>query len=157
MADRVTQLQTLVGELSQHMFNSVGLLQEYATPMPFDDAAGANGDDNDAELPIDLEKETLVFAQEMARTAAAMEAIIDTIPDDEISANIDEQIYEIHDKSVVRLLIDFVNFWGGRRRPTRSRRRWSTAGRCSPRCKRRSARLATRLYTPSADSERPPS
>jgi len=122
MADRLTQLQDAVNQQADNFTNSLGILQQSATPTPFqgisaaksksDPAAGKNSTDaaeknasnavngnasttansevNGANQLQQQEDHTNLFAQLIARTAKDIELLIDSLPAEESSLQLQE-------------------------------------------------------------------
>jgi len=112
MADRLTQLQDAVNQVSQHtgknanflvfslqqadnFTNSLGILQQTATPTPFNGLAGSNaqngankaGSNGKTDQPQN-EDHTALFSQLIARTAKDIELLVDSLPSEESSAQL---------------------------------------------------------------------
>jgi len=73
MADRLTQLQDAVNTQADNFCNSVGILQDMATP------ASLTG----VVKPPVGEDHTQLFAQMVARTAKDIEVLVDSLPSEE--------------------------------------------------------------------------
>ncbi|XP_022103884.1 mediator of RNA polymerase II transcription subunit 21-like [Acanthaster planci] len=82
MADRVTQLQDAVNQLAEHFCNSIGVLQQSATPAKFPgfDKQGVIQQPEPAQPQEDY---TQLFAQLIARTAKDIDVLIDSLPSEE--------------------------------------------------------------------------
>jgi mediator of RNA polymerase II transcription subunit 21 len=81
MADRLTQLQEAANQLADHFCNAVGILQQTAPPGQFagferspSKPPGVQNDDN-----------ALLFAQLIARTAKDIDILIDSLPNEDSS------------------------------------------------------------------------
>ncbi|XP_041456704.1 mediator of RNA polymerase II transcription subunit 21-like [Lytechinus variegatus] len=79
MADRVTQLQDAVNQLAEHMCNSIGVLQQSAQPSKF---PGCEKQASQEQQP-NHEDYTQLFAQLIARTAKDIDVLIDSLPSEE--------------------------------------------------------------------------
>lgn len=82
MADRLWQLQDAVNQQADNMCNSVGILQQCAV------ASGLNGPtakQEDQENKAKQEELTQLFATLIARTAKDIEVLIDCLPSEESS------------------------------------------------------------------------
>jgi len=80
MADRLTQLQDAVNLQAENFCNSLGILQQFANPSSFgefDKASKTNNANN--------EDYGQLFASLIARTAKDMDVLIDSLPSEEAS------------------------------------------------------------------------
>jgi mediator of RNA polymerase II transcription subunit 21 len=109
MADRVTQLQDCINELANHMCNSVGVLQQTACAVGFDD----NSEPTEVCCFVWLfifvnclqeqNEQIQLFAQLIARTAKDAEILIDTLPaDDSCNMGDNANLQQLHDENEVR-------------------------------------------------------
>lgn len=81
MADRLTQLQDSVNTLAENLCNSVGILQQFAPPGQF-----AGFEKTSSRPPaVQNEDHAILFAQLIARTAKDIDVIIDSLPNEESS------------------------------------------------------------------------
>ncbi|KAL5016178.1 hypothetical protein ScPMuIL_005767 [Solemya velum] len=81
MADRLTQLQDCVNQLADHFCNSVGILQQYSPPSLF-----TGFDKSGSKSPsAPLEDYAQTFAKLIARTANDIDVLIDSLPNEESS------------------------------------------------------------------------
>jgi mediator of RNA polymerase II transcription subunit 21 len=101
MADRLTQLQDAVNMQSENFCNSIGVLQQYAQPSffpEFDKSAksgtnpgtggtGAGGAAGGANQPQN-EDFAQLFAQLIARTAKEIDSLIESLPSEESTADL---------------------------------------------------------------------
>ncbi|KAK7595406.1 hypothetical protein V9T40_013231 [Parthenolecanium corni] len=83
MADRLTQLQDLVNQQAENFCNAIGILQQIAPPSKF-----AAFDRNGSQTPQQQEDFAQLFAIQIARTARDIDAVIDSLPNDEQSLEI---------------------------------------------------------------------
>lgn len=99
MADRLTQLQDAVNKQADNFTNSLGILQQCATPTPFNGLAGTQSNKAQATQPQQQsqqqlqiqqqhEDHTSLFAQLIARTAKDVEILIDSLPAEESSSEL---------------------------------------------------------------------
>lgn len=81
MADRLTQLQEAANQLADHFCNAVGILQQCAPPGQF------VGFERSATKPpaVTNEDHALLFAQLIARTAKDIDVLIDSLPNEDSS------------------------------------------------------------------------
>ncbi|XP_038059617.1 mediator of RNA polymerase II transcription subunit 21-like isoform X2 [Patiria miniata] len=82
MADRVTQLQDAVNQLAEHFCNSVGVLQQSASPAKFP-GFEKQGVGQLPEPAQSQEEYSQLFAQLIARTAKDIDVLIDSLPSEE--------------------------------------------------------------------------
>ncbi|XP_046840981.1 mediator of RNA polymerase II transcription subunit 21-like isoform X1 [Xenia sp. Carnegie-2017] len=87
MADRVSQLQDALNELAEHFCNSIGTLQQTAQPSSF---PGFEKEENDLnqEKSLTQEGHAKLFASMIARTAKDIDCLIDSLPSDECSTEL---------------------------------------------------------------------
>ena len=87
MADRVSQLQDALNELANHFCNSIGILQQTAQPSPF---TGFEKEDNDPKQDkvANQEGHAKLFAALIARTAKDIDFLIDSLPSEECSTEL---------------------------------------------------------------------
>ncbi|TRY70385.1 hypothetical protein TCAL_08909 [Tigriopus californicus] len=97
MADRLTQLQDAVNKQADNFTNSLGILQQCATPTPFNGlGAHPSGKSQSAtpqpqqqqQIQQQHEDHTSLFAQLIARTAKDIEILIDSLPAEESSSEL---------------------------------------------------------------------
>ncbi|XP_033126761.1 mediator of RNA polymerase II transcription subunit 21-like [Anneissia japonica] len=93
MADRVTQLQDAVNQLADHFCNSIGVLQQSATPGKLQSTVK---EEQSGAPPQQQEDLTLLFAQLIARTAKDIDLLIDSLPSEESTT-------ELQNASLARL------------------------------------------------------
>lgn len=81
MADRLTQLQEAANQLADHFCNAVGILQQFAPPRQF------NGFECSTSKPplVTNEDHAHLFAQLIARTAKDIDVLIDSLPNEDSS------------------------------------------------------------------------
>ncbi|XP_019617318.1 PREDICTED: mediator of RNA polymerase II transcription subunit 21-like [Branchiostoma belcheri] len=90
MADRLTQLQDAVHQMGEHFCNSIGILQQCAPASNFTDF-------DKSAAPVDKdqvatqEEYTQLFAQLIARTAKDIDVLIDSLPNEESTAELQAQ------------------------------------------------------------------
>jgi len=84
MADRLTQLQDAVNQQAAYFCNSIGLLQQFAQPSSFP----TFGNKTPQQQPPSQEDHTQLFAQLIARTAKDIEVLIDSLPSEESTAEL---------------------------------------------------------------------
>jgi len=82
MSDRLTQLQDAVNSQADNMCNSVGILQQCAVSSSF---SGAAIKQEEQENKNKQEELTQLFATLIARTAKDIEVLIDSLPSEESS------------------------------------------------------------------------
>ncbi|CAB3995370.1 mediator of RNA polymerase II transcription subunit 21-like [Paramuricea clavata] len=87
MADRVSQLQDALNELANHFCNSIGILQQTAQSSSF---TGFEKEDNDAKQDKvnNQEGHAKLFAALIARTAKDIDFLIDSLPSEECSTEL---------------------------------------------------------------------
>ncbi|XP_059482280.1 mediator of RNA polymerase II transcription subunit 21 [Neocloeon triangulifer] len=80
MADRLTQLQDMVNQQAENFCNSIGILQQCATPSKF----------SGAQTPQQQEGEDYahLFATLVARCAKDIDVLIDSLPSDDNSVEV---------------------------------------------------------------------
>ncbi|XP_064619688.1 mediator of RNA polymerase II transcription subunit 21-like [Lineus longissimus] len=84
MADRLTQLQDSVNQLADHFCNGIGVLQQSATPGSFP-GFEKTGNKTPTESSDDYAP---LFAQLIARTAKDIDVLIDSLPSEESSTDL---------------------------------------------------------------------
>ena len=83
MADRLTQLQDAINQQADNFTNSLGILQQTANPSHF------TGFGNRVQpTPQQTEDPTALFVQMIARTAKDIEVLIESLPSEESSAEL---------------------------------------------------------------------
>ncbi|XP_074640352.1 mediator of RNA polymerase II transcription subunit 21-like [Tubulanus polymorphus] len=86
MADRLTQLQDAVNQLADHLCNGIGVLQLSALPSQF---PGFEKTGNKPTQPAaNIEDHGPLFAQLIARTAKDIDILIDSLPSEDSSAEL---------------------------------------------------------------------
>ncbi|PVD31620.1 hypothetical protein C0Q70_07036 [Pomacea canaliculata] len=88
MADRLTQLQDAVNQQAENFCNSIGILQQYATPSPFPGFEKPGGKPAVQEPSEDY---AALFAKLVARTAKDIDVLIDSLPSEESSLDLQLQ------------------------------------------------------------------
>ncbi|XP_063608025.1 mediator of RNA polymerase II transcription subunit 21-like [Penaeus indicus] len=88
MADRLSQLQDAVNMQAENLYNSIGCLFNSAPPCSFD-KSGKTPSQN--ENPDDMTEHKRVFATLIARNAKDIDALIESLPSEDSSAEL--QIY----------------------------------------------------------------
>lgn len=83
MADRLTQLQDAINQQADNFTNSLGVLQQFANPTKFEDFGN-----RPQQQQQQNEDHTPLFAQLIARTAKDIEVLIDSLPSEESSAEL---------------------------------------------------------------------
>merc|ERR1711862_909961 len=83
MADRLTQLQDAVNSQADNFCNSIGILQQMSQPSPL---SGYGSSTTKVTTP-DTDH-TLLFAQMIARTAKDIEVLIESLPSEESTAEL---------------------------------------------------------------------
>ncbi|XP_002739900.1 mediator of RNA polymerase II transcription subunit 21-like [Saccoglossus kowalevskii] len=104
MADRLTQLQDAVNQLADHFCNSIGVLQESSVPGKF------SGFDKQ-EQQQQAEDNSLLFAQLIARTAKDIDVLIDSLPSEDATVELQNasiQRLENENEEAARKLKDIV-------------------------------------------------
>ncbi|XP_077995809.1 mediator of RNA polymerase II transcription subunit 21-like isoform X2 [Glandiceps talaboti] len=107
MADRLTQIQDAVNQLADHFCNSIGVLQEASVPGKF---SGFDKQDG-SEQGQTSEDHTLLFAQLIARTAKDIDVLIDSLPSDESTTELQNaslQRLEQENRDAARRLQEIV-------------------------------------------------
>lgn len=107
MADRLTQLQEAVNQLADHFCNAVGVLQQSAPPGQF------VGFEKTASKPpaVTNEDEAALFAQLIARTAKDIDILIDSLPSEDSSPELQLaslQRLEMENQEAAKQLEDVV-------------------------------------------------
>ncbi|XP_040579695.1 mediator of RNA polymerase II transcription subunit 21 [Lepeophtheirus salmonis] len=82
MADRLTQLQDAVNQQADNFTNSLGILQQCANPSSFPSLSHTK---TTSTTNSTNEDHTHLFAQLVARTAKDIEVLIDSLPNEESS------------------------------------------------------------------------
>ncbi|XP_032220463.1 mediator of RNA polymerase II transcription subunit 21 [Nematostella vectensis] len=82
MADRITQLQDALNQLADQFCNSVGILQQTAEPGQF---PGFDKAPNTDDKTVTQEGHGALFATLIARTAKDIDYLIDSLPSEECS------------------------------------------------------------------------
>jgi len=100
MADRLTQLQDSVNQQAEHFTNSLGILQQTAVPSQFP------GFGNKTPQQQQNEDHTILFAQLIARTAKDIEVLIDSLPNEESSTELQSASLLNLKKRTLKLLIN---------------------------------------------------
>ncbi|XP_033627490.1 mediator of RNA polymerase II transcription subunit 21-like [Asterias rubens] len=90
MADRVTQLQDAVNQLAEHFCNSIGVLQQSATPAKFPGFEKQGVTLQQEPGPGPQEDYTQLFAQLIARTAKDIDVLIDSLPSEESTVELQQ-------------------------------------------------------------------
>ena len=83
MADRLTQLQDAINQQADNFTNSLGILQQTANPSHF---TGFGNRPQPVQQPN--EDHTHLFVQMIARTAKDIEVLIESLPSEESSAEL---------------------------------------------------------------------
>eukprot|EP00092_Neocalanus_flemingeri_P007041 GFUD01007605.1.p1 GENE.GFUD01007605.1~~GFUD01007605.1.p1 ORF type:complete len:149 (-),score=57.16 GFUD01007605.1:280-726(-) len=83
MADRLTQLQDAVNSQADNFCNSIGILQQMSQPSPL----SGYGSSTTKGITPDTDH-TLLFAQMIARTAKDIEVLIESLPSEESTAEL---------------------------------------------------------------------
>lgn len=84
MADRLSQLQDAVNFQAENFCNSIGILQQFATPSFFKDFDKTRGP-QDKTSHGQNEDYGQLFAQLIAKTAKEVDLLIDSLPSEESS------------------------------------------------------------------------
>ncbi|KAF4520170.1 hypothetical protein B566_EDAN008988 [Ephemera danica] len=84
MADRLTQLQDMVNTQAENFCNSIGILQQCATPSKF---PGFSGSQTPSQTQ-DSEDYAHLFATLVARCAKDIDVLIDSLPSEEASTEL---------------------------------------------------------------------
>ncbi|XP_014677693.1 PREDICTED: mediator of RNA polymerase II transcription subunit 21-like [Priapulus caudatus] len=84
MSDRLTQLQDAVNQMADHFCNSIGILQQCAPPSSFPEF------DKGGMKPPATQQEDYaeLFAKLIARTAKDIDILVDSLPSEESSAEL---------------------------------------------------------------------
>ncbi|KAK3083706.1 hypothetical protein FSP39_001771 [Pinctada imbricata] len=85
MADRLTQLQDAVNQQADYFCNSVGILQQFSPPSQF---AGFEKQQGKSPQEIPQEDYAPVFAKLIARTAKDIDTLIDSLPCEDSSLDL---------------------------------------------------------------------
>ncbi|CAH1801406.1 unnamed protein product [Owenia fusiformis] len=91
MADRLTQLQDAVNQMADHFCNSIGILQQFAPSGQF---VGFDKSVSKSPAPVENEDHARLFAELIARTAKDIDVIIDSLPSEESSPEL--QVASLH-------------------------------------------------------------
>ncbi|ESO00708.1 hypothetical protein HELRODRAFT_192580 [Helobdella robusta] len=83
MADRLTQLQEAANLLADHFCNAVGILQQIAPPGQFAGFEKSASATKPAQVTSD--ETALLFAQLIARTAKDIDILVDSLPNEDSS------------------------------------------------------------------------
>lgn len=81
MADRLTQLQDAVNAQAENLCNSIGILQQYSYPSSFSEFEKSSS----KTQPAAQEDYAQLFASLIARTAKDIDVLIDSLPSEESS------------------------------------------------------------------------
>lgn len=81
MADRLTQLQDAVNAQADNLCNSIGVLQQTSQPSPLSGYGSKSSSHQDPD-------NTQLFAQMIARTGKDIEVLIDSLPGEESTAEL---------------------------------------------------------------------
>ncbi|CAG0883264.1 unnamed protein product [Darwinula stevensoni] len=106
--DRLTQLQDAVNLQADNLCNSIGVLQQHATPTPFP------GFDRGGKTPMDhqaAEDYAQLFATLIARTAKDIDVLIDSLPSEDLSGELQAsslRILEQENQEAARQLSEVV-------------------------------------------------
>ena len=84
MADRLTQLQDAVNAQADNLCNSIGILQQTSQPSPLSGYGSSKTSHHNAS---DTDH-TQLFAQMTARTGKDIEVLIDSLPGEESTAEL---------------------------------------------------------------------
>ena len=85
MTDRLTQLQEAANLLADHFCNAVGILQQRAPPSHF---AGFERSTVKNEESQNVDEEALLFAQLIARTAKDIDLLVESLPNEDSSSEL---------------------------------------------------------------------
>ncbi|XP_046979478.1 mediator of RNA polymerase II transcription subunit 21 isoform X2 [Schistocerca americana] len=87
MADRLTQLQDTINQQADHFCNSIGILQQYSTPSKF-----SGFDRSGSQTPSQQQQEDYaqLFATLIARCAKDIDVLIESLPNDDSSTELQE-------------------------------------------------------------------
>lgn len=109
MADRLTQLQDAVNQMSEHFCNSVGVLQQCAPPSPFQ---GFDKQGGKSPIPPPPQEDyAAMFSKLIARTAKDIDVLIDSLPSVESSQELQIkslQVLEIENQEAANKLEQIV-------------------------------------------------
>ncbi|XP_071526440.1 mediator of RNA polymerase II transcription subunit 21 isoform X3 [Panulirus ornatus] len=83
MADRLSQLQDAVNLQAENLYNSIGCLFNSAAPCSFDKSGKTP---SQSENPDDMTEHKRVFATLIARNAKDIDALIESLPSEDSSA-----------------------------------------------------------------------
>jgi len=83
MADRLTQLQDAVNSQADNFCNSIGILQQVSQPASLSGHGGAVARSSTGATNQDTTDHTQLFAQMIARTAKDIEVLIESLPSEE--------------------------------------------------------------------------
>lgn len=83
MTDRLTQLQEAVNCQAENLCNAIGVLQQSAPPSPFPEFERTQPENQEKQQPT--EDYPQLFAQCIARTAKDIDVLIDSLPSEESS------------------------------------------------------------------------
>ncbi|CAH1398016.1 unnamed protein product [Nezara viridula] len=86
MADRLTQLQDTVNQQAEYFCNSIGILQQHSTPSKF-----AGFDRSGSQTPQQQDDYAQLFAALITRCAKDIDALIESLPSDESSNDLQHQ------------------------------------------------------------------
>ncbi|XP_014248316.1 mediator of RNA polymerase II transcription subunit 21 [Cimex lectularius] len=87
MADRLTQLQDTVNQQAEYFCNSIGILQQHSTPSKF-----AGFDRSGSQTPQQQQDDyAQLFATLITRCAKDIDALIESLPSDESSNDLQLQ------------------------------------------------------------------
>ncbi|PIK59001.1 putative mediator of RNA polymerase II transcription subunit 21 isoform X1 [Apostichopus japonicus] len=107
MSDRVTQLQDAVNQMAEHFCNSIGVLQQNATPSKFQPPEKQGT----ADAPAVQDDFTQLFAQLIARTAKDIDVLIESLPSEELTTELQNtslKKLEQENKEAAQRLSDLV-------------------------------------------------
>uniref|UniRef100_A0A224XNH3 Mediator of RNA polymerase II transcription subunit 21 n=1 Tax=Panstrongylus lignarius TaxID=156445 RepID=A0A224XNH3_9HEMI len=86
MADRLTQLQDTINQQAEYFCNSIGILQQNSTPSKF-----AGFDRSGSQTPQQQDDYAQLFATLITRCAKDIDALIESLPSDESSNDLQLQ------------------------------------------------------------------